>query len=183
MENDQHFDAFGGLGGGIGYAIDRNWVARGDYRALVAGHDTEINHHILLSIGYRWGAGDSVGGSGAGSSIANEVAEGLQPIYFEYDKAGLTPDSQRRLEANARYLLDNPDVPIILEGHCDERGTNEYNYALGAKRAHSAREFLRALGVSAERMETISYGEDRPAVDGHNEAAWSKNRRVECIAK
>ena len=86
----------------------------------------------------------------------------LNPIYFEFDKSRLTSDSQQRLKDNADYLKQNPDVEIVVEGHCDERGTNEYNYALGERRAQSAKDYLGALGVEAERMETISYGEDRP---------------------
>ncbi len=187
LENGQHFNPFGGLGGGLGYALTKNWQIRGDYRTVVAGHDTEINHHALISFNYRWDKG-SFGGSGSGSTVSDAGRIGhtdtpgpLRTIYFEFDKSSLTADSQQRLKDNANYLKENSDVSVTLEGHCDERGTEEYNLALGERRAHSAREYLNALGVKSERLETTSYGETRPAVMGHNETAWAKNRRVECI--
>ncbi len=85
------------------------------------------------------------------------------------------------LKENADYLATVPGSKIVLEGHCDERGTDEYNLALGERRARSAFEYLRSLGVSRDRMSTVSYGESRPAEAAHNEGAWSKNRRVECL--
>ncbi len=191
LENGQHFNPFGGVGGGVGYALNRNWQIRGDYRTVVAGHDTEINHHALISFNYRWDK-DEVSSSARRSSYDDvddsrvghtKSAEGFQTIYFEFDKSQLTSSAQQRLKNNADYLKENPDITIVLEGHCDERGTEEYNIALGERRAHSAKKYLNALGVKTKRMETISYGETRPAVIGHNESAWAKNRRVECIPK
>jgi peptidoglycan-associated lipoprotein len=99
-------------------------------------------------------------------------------IYFEYDKSGIVPEAQENLRAKAKWLMANPDVSVIIEGHCDERGTNEYNMALGDRRAGSAKTFLVDLGVEASRMTTISYGEEKPFDPGHDEAAWAKNRRV-----
>ena len=104
-----------------------------------------------------------------------------ETIYFDFDKSVLKAECKAILKEKADWLLSNPSylVPILIEGHCDERGTNEYNLALGVRRAHSAKKFLVALGVSDGRISTISYGEERPADPQHNEEAWAKNRRCE----
>lgn len=185
LENNQHYNAFGGLGAGLGYALTRRWVARADYRLVVAGHDTELNHHTLISFNYRWGAGGGASGTGdAGyTDGGSAAAASLKTVYFEFDKSTLTVQSKEKLRENAAFLKENPDAKVLLEGNCDERGTNEYNTALGQKRAYSAYEFLRALGVAEDRMETVSYGEERPADPAHTEAAWAKNRRVECLVR
>jgi peptidoglycan-associated lipoprotein len=99
-------------------------------------------------------------------------------IYFDFDKATLTPDSRELLISNGEWLRLNPDIDIIIEGHCDERGTNEYNLALGDRRAESVKIFLLDLGINNSRLKTISYGEERPADSDHTEAAWAKNRRA-----
>ena len=98
-------------------------------------------------------------------------------IYFEFDKSTLTPMAQDTLMRHAAWLRENPNAAVTIEGHADERGTNEYNLALGDRRADSAKAFLVDLGVSASRLTTISYGEERPVDMGHNEEAWAKNRR------
>lgn len=100
-----------------------------------------------------------------------------EEIYFEFDKSDLLPESQEVLRRKAEFLKDNTDAMVIIEGHCDERGTNEYNLALGDRRASSAKAFLVNLGIAGSRLTCISYGEERPADPGHNEAAWAKNRR------
>ena len=105
----------------------------------------------------------------------------LQPVYFDFDRAVVRPDQVAVLEANAAWLAQRPAVRVIVEGHCDERGTREYNLALGARRAEAARDFLVALGVSPERIETVSYGEELPADPAHNERAWALNRRAETV--
>ena len=105
-------------------------------------------------------------------------AEGaLMPIYFDYDKSSLTPDAKKNLDKTGAWLSKKSTVNIRIEGNCDERGTNEYNMALGERRANSAKEYLVKLGVSANRLETISWGEEKPLDPGHNESAWAKNRR------
>jgi len=104
---------------------------------------------------------------------------GLQNVYFDYDSFALRPDALRTLSENADKIKQVPNVLIQIEGHCDERGTQEYNLALGERRALAVREHLIKLGVSGDRMVTISYGEERPAVEGHDESAWCKNRRSE----
>jgi peptidoglycan-associated lipoprotein len=100
-------------------------------------------------------------------------------IYFDFDKSELKPESQLALKNKAAWLKGNPTYSLRIEGHCDERGTNEYNLALGERRANAAMNFLTSLGVSGDRIKTISYGEERPADPGHNEAAWARNRRDE----
>ena len=103
---------------------------------------------------------------------------GLEDIRFEFDKSTLTSQAQEILKKNADWMKRNSSVVVEIEGHCDERGTIEYNLALGDRRAKSARDFLVNLGVSTSRMRTISYGEEMPLDPGHNEAAWAKNRRA-----
>jgi len=98
-------------------------------------------------------------------------------VYFDFDSATVKSGESDKISAVASYLASNPNKAVKVEGHCDERGTEEYNRSLGERRALAIREELVRLGVSADRVDTISYGKDRPADPGHNEAAWSKNRR------
>jgi len=100
-------------------------------------------------------------------------------VYFDFDKYNIRGDQKANLDKNAKLLKENSDMVIKIEGHCDERGTVEYNLALGDKRANSVKDYLVDLGISANRIETISYGKERPVDPGHNEAAWAKNRRAE----
>jgi peptidoglycan-associated lipoprotein len=102
-----------------------------------------------------------------------------EKIYFDYDKAELKPEAQATLEKKAKIMESNSSFALTIEGNCDERGTNEYNLALGERRADAAEKFLNSLGISADRITTISYGEEKPVDAGHNEAAWSQNRRDE----
>ncbi|MBN2420550.1 MAG: peptidoglycan-associated lipoprotein Pal [Deltaproteobacteria bacterium] len=104
-----------------------------------------------------------------------------EKIYFDYDSSELKSDAQEILTRKADWLKDNSDYKLKIEGHCDERGSTEYNLALGGRRAEAAAKFLNALGISSNRITTISYGEEKPAVEGKNEAAWSKNRRDEFV--
>lgn len=100
-----------------------------------------------------------------------------ETIYFDYDKEAIKASEQSKLEDVANYLKSHAEAALRVEGNCDERGTEEYNRALGERRALAAREYLVRLGIDAGRVDTISYGEDKPVNPGHNEAAWSKNRR------
>ena len=102
-------------------------------------------------------------------------------IYYYYDSAALTPAAQEILKKDAAILQKYSDVSITIEGNCDERGTNEYNLALGERRAESAKNFLIDLGIVASRLKTVSYGEEKPFDPGHNEEAWAKNRRVNLV--
>lgn len=111
--------------------------------------------------------------------LTEEEKRIFETIYFDFDKSDIKPESRPVLEKIAAYLLKNPALDLLIEGHCDERGTEEYNLALGERRALSARRYLIGLGVASGRLQTISYGEERPVDPGHNETAWAKNRRAE----
>ena len=102
-------------------------------------------------------------------------------IYFDFDKSFIRLEDRPVLKEKAEFLKDNPNVRIMIEGNCDERGTNEYNLALGERRANSAAKFLISLGISPDRIETISYGEERPLALGHGEGAWAQNRRDDFV--
>lgn len=102
-------------------------------------------------------------------------------LYFEYDESEIKPEYMDIIAAHARNLVRNPDQNILLEGHCDERGSREYNIGLGERRAHAVRRAMLVQGVSASQIRTISYGEERPAVPGHSESALARNRRVEIV--
>ena len=105
----------------------------------------------------------------------------LKTVYFEFDKSDLTDETRALLRANADWLKQNARYSYVVEGHCDERGTIEYNLALGQRRAQAVRDYMASLGVDASRARTVSYGEERPADYGHTEAAWAKNRRAEFV--
>lgn len=107
---------------------------------------------------------------------------GLETVYFDFDSYVLTSNSRATLSRAAEALKTKAGTRIQIEGHCDERGSNEYNLALGEKRARAVEEFLVNQGVSKEALSTISYGEERPAVQGSDEAAWTKNRRAEFVS-
>ncbi len=107
----------------------------------------------------------------------------LETVYFEYDDATLRSDARNVLAKNAKYLKENQNVEIIVEGHCDERGTTDYNIALGDRRAKAVRSYLLKLGMKGNRIATISYGEEKPADFGHDESSWSKNRRAEMLGR
>jgi peptidoglycan-associated lipoprotein len=106
-----------------------------------------------------------------------------QHIHFEFDSAELTDTARAVLREKAEWLKANADLQVIIEGHCDERGTTEYNLALGERRANAAKQYLQDLGVGAFRMTTVSYGEERPLDPGQNETAYSKNRRAQFVLK
>jgi peptidoglycan-associated lipoprotein len=98
-------------------------------------------------------------------------------VFFDYDDSSIRPDAEAVLRRKAEILRASPQVRIRIEGHCDERGSTEYNLALGNRRAESIRQFLAGFGISADRFEIVSFGEDRPLAQGANEQAWSRNRR------
>jgi len=106
-----------------------------------------------------------------------------EDVYFEFDSAALLSEAQEVLRRKAAWLRANPGVSVVVEGHCDERGTNEYNLALGDRRTESAKRFLLDLGIVGPRITTISYGEERPVDSGRNEEAWAKNRRAHFVIK
>ena len=103
----------------------------------------------------------------------------MELVYFDYDKSVITPAFAEIIENNYEWIAENPDVQIQLEGHCDERGTNEYNLALGERRAKAVLDYLVSLGANPSQFSMVSFGEERPAASGSNEVSWAKNRRVE----
>ena len=131
--------------------------------------------------------GSDANGANAGLTLElngdsdNGKAGGLQTIFFGFDSSNLEADTKSTLEANANYLKSNTNVDVQVEGHCDERGGRQYNLALGERRAKAVRDYLVALGVESKRISTISYGSERPKVEGHDEAAWSQNRRANFV--
>jgi peptidoglycan-associated lipoprotein len=107
----------------------------------------------------------------------------FQPAFFEYDSYQLSDRAKAALDADARALRSNPSMSIVIEGHCDERGTVEYNQSLGERRANVAREYLVASGVNPSRLHVVSYGKDRPFTEGEGESAWSLNRRAHLVPR
>lgn len=122
-------------------------------------------------------------GAGAGASALNDPNSPLSTrvIYFDYDSTAIRSDFEGVVQAHASYLAANPSTSITLEGHADERGTPEYNLALGERRALALRRQLVLLGATAGQIRSVSYGEERPVSEGHDEQAYSLNRRVEII--
>ena len=116
---------------------------------------------------------------GAGRPIATRPAPGLDTVYFDYDRAEIRSDARNTLQGNAEVINDKKWKEIVLEGHCDERGSEEYNLALGERRANGVKRYLVDLGVPSSRLATVSFGEAKPSVMGHDESAWGYNRRSE----
>jgi peptidoglycan-associated lipoprotein len=107
-----------------------------------------------------------------------QVMAGQDTIYFDTDKFDIDSQDAAALRSQAQYLMQYPQIRATIEGHCDERGTREYNLALGERRANAAKNYLVSLGVPAARLSTISYGKERPVATGSNESAWAQNRRA-----
>jgi peptidoglycan-associated lipoprotein len=105
----------------------------------------------------------------------------IRDVFFEYDSSNLSPDAQDALAVTASWLKQHPDYTLLIEGHCDERGTEQYNLALGDRRANIAREYLATLGVNDAKLRTVSYGEERPFVKGSMDGAWRQNRRAHLV--
>ena len=112
-----------------------------------------------------------------GESTATPSSSPLQDIYFEFDRYELRADARATLDANATWLKAHPSVRVEIEGHCDERGTNEYNMGLAAKRAEAARDYLVSVGIAGDRLSAVGYGEELPVCTEHIESCWQKNRR------
>ena len=133
---------------------------------------------------------ETIGGSSSGSTPGYEYGDSKQAnlqaylqneigdrVYFETDKHNISSASAFTLESQANWLKSTPGFQLLIEGHCDERGTREYNLALGEKRAQAVKNYLIGLGINPDRVSTISYGKERPAVVGSNDGAWAQNRR------
>jgi peptidoglycan-associated lipoprotein len=116
-----------------------------------------------------------------GKDAVTPASSPLKDVFYDFDRYDLSADARTTLRANADWLRTNPSARVEIEGHCDERGTNEYNLALGAKRAQTAREFLTTLGIAGDRLSTISYGEEIPVCREHEESCWKQNRRARFV--
>lgn len=127
--------------------------------------------------------GSATQGVGVDSGVTGVTIEDLATLrtvfYFDFDQSTLKAESYADLEKHSAYLAQHPSARVVLEGHADERGTREYNMALGERRALSVSRFMQVNGVSGGQIETVSFGEEKPAVVGHSETSWSQNRRVE----
>lgn len=162
---------------------------------------SNVTKAVALALSVAWVAGCSTGGSttegGAttgtdtgstsgvtqgntvsGSSLQN-VANLQTVFYFDFDKSVVKASGFADLEKHAAFLAANPSAQVVLEGHADERGTREYNIALGERRAKAVARFMQVNGASASQVETVSFGEEKPAILGHSDSSWSQNRRVE----
>jgi len=127
--------------------------------------------------------GSEVDQGQTGAAVPGSRADFLQSvvsdrIFFGFDSYSVDDEARRTLDAQAEWLGRNPNVQVTIEGHADERGTREYNLALGDRRANAARDYLQSRGVAANRMQVISWGKERPAIEGSNESAWAQNRRA-----
>lgn len=119
----------------------------------------------------------------AGAAVTREIPSPFQDIYFDYDQSALREDAKSVLASVADHMKKNQGAKLLIEGHCDERGTPEYNMALGDRRAESARAYLRSLGVPASALSTVSFGKEKPLDPGHGEGAWAKNRRAHFVLR
>jgi peptidoglycan-associated lipoprotein len=158
-------------------ASEAGYGAAGSGAGAGAAGRKGIGEQDLSGAAGRPGAGGAPIGATERAMFENE------DIYFGYDSSALTPQAQDILRKKAAFLKANSGVKVTIEGHCDDRGTNEYNLALGEARARSAKTFLVDLGVPAARMATISYGEERPIAKGTTEEAWAKNRRAHFVVE
>jgi len=121
--------------------------------------------------------------SGQAEAVSAEgyTSKGMYPVYFDFDSSTVRGDQVERLEKNAEFLNQNPEVRIRVEGNCDPRGTNEYNLALGERRALNAKKYLINLGIEASRISTVSWGEEKLLLHGHDELSWAQNRRDDFV--
>ena len=191
-------DEGGGQGGGVvgrgggaqdvsgGGAQDAGGGGRSDFAAGGGGAAGSS-----LARGGGGAGASSVAQSGSGAMVAAARPQpkefsgvtGLQDIHFDFDKYALRPEDAQLLSANAEWLREHPRAVILIEGHCDDRGTNEYNLALGNHRAESALKYLIAQGVARSRMSALSYGEERPLCTEETEECWARNRRAHFLVK
>jgi peptidoglycan-associated lipoprotein len=118
---------------------------------------------------------------GTASGLGLKTAPAMRSVYYDYDKAEVTAESRKVIEANAEYLRTHPGVKVVVEGNADERGSAEYNVALGQRRADGVSKIMSLLGIPSDRIETVSFGKEKPKVKGHDESSWSQNRRSDIV--
>jgi peptidoglycan-associated lipoprotein len=129
-------------------------------------------------------AAQQAGQMQAQAAVAHEAAKSAfvnDRVHFAFDSAVLSAEAQQILNTKVQYMRANPEINVLIEGHCDERGTDAYNMALGARRANAVKQYLVTSGITADRLTTRSYGEERPLDSGKNKAAWAKNRRAQFV--
>ena len=119
--------------------------------------------------------------AGPAAARGAEKESVLKDAFFDFDKSSIRPDAKLNLDENAKWLKANPKAALTIEGHCDERGTREYNLGLGQRRAKAAKDYLVSAGIDAKRIKIISYGKERPFASGHDESAWKLNRRAHFV--
>ncbi|HEY3074520.1 MAG TPA: peptidoglycan-associated lipoprotein Pal [Burkholderiales bacterium] len=119
--------------------------------------------------------------SSAASASDAKAIPGKRSVYYEYDKAEITAEGKKLIEAHADYLRARPALKVVIEGNADERGSAEYNVALGQRRADGVSKIMTLLGVAQDRIETVSFGKEKPKASGHNETSWSENRRSDIV--
>ncbi|SIS58777.1 peptidoglycan-associated lipoprotein Pal [Neptunomonas antarctica] len=161
----------------VSLALSVAWIVGCSSPSTLSDEDTSSSTADGSASTYGTGSGNGVNGSGAGGSV--DVANLQTVFYFDFDTSSVRNDSIADLEAHAQYLSMNPTAAVRVEGHADERGTREYNMALGERRAKAVERFLAVNGVSAGQVESISYGEEKPAMMGSDDSSLSQNRRVE----
>lgn len=128
--------------------------------------------------------GGLFGGSECDTKVARDFMENAEDrVYFAFDSSALSLNATEALNTQAKWLKENKKVDAVIQGYCDDRGTREYNLALGERRANAAKQYLISQGIAADRISTISYGKDHPAVEGQNEEAWAQNRRDVTVVK
>ena len=151
------------------------------YTAIAKGSDSDTLASTRVTV---VGPSDGSVVSSDLEGLQRAIAEGkVRPVFFRYDLANLSPESKRILTENARWISQYPTAVTIIEGHCDERGTEEYNLALGDRRAQAARDYLLEVGVAAGQLEALSFGEERPFSACHEESCWQQNRRAHFVVK
>jgi peptidoglycan-associated lipoprotein len=146
-----------------------NWTAENPLASAVVSEGSNTVSGALSS--------SSLDALRRGESTSTSPSSPLKDIYFEFDRYDLRADARETLDANAKWLREHPLVRVEIEGHCDERGTSEYNLGLAAKRAQAARDYLVSVGIVGHRLSTVSYGEEIPVCTEHTESCWQKNRR------
>ncbi|WP_293267864.1 peptidoglycan-associated lipoprotein Pal [Neptunomonas sp.] len=161
----------------ISLALSVAWVAGCSSPSTLTDSSGSSNENNGSASTYGAGSGADVNGSGVAGSV--DVANLQTIFYFDFDASSVRSDSIADLEAHAQYLATHPNASVRLDGHADERGTREYNMALGERRAKAVERFLSVNGVNSAQAESISYGEEKPAVMGSGEGSLSQNRRVE----
>ena len=148
-----------------------------------AGPGEEIPGTVEVGMGETKIPSETIGtAAGIGETISEgRTSDPMHPIYFDFDRFNIRDDMKPVMEDNALFLLNYPEFRIEIQGNCDERGTNEYNLALGERRAKAAKAYLVNLGINPDRIDTVSFGEERPLAPEHNEEAWAKNRRDDFV--